>query len=106
MVRLRWNAAKEECGELSADLLSRNPTTDIGSCARAVSGHAAEQRDELAPTDKERHFVPPAGRGQCGGIVSQSLQTRLALRNQPGWLASSQSDLGVLKDLNADPRAI
>ena len=47
---------------MSADLLSRNPTTDISSCASAVSGHAAEQDDELAASDESCHLIPPAGR--------------------------------------------
>jgi len=53
-VGLRVNA-RMRCTDPAADVKLRNPMTGSlpGCCARAASGRAAEQRDEIAPSHAE-----------------------------------------------------
>jgi len=55
----------------SGDALPSNPTTGIATCcARAASGRAAEQRDELAPSHVE--LPAPPSRRAAGRVMAPS----------------------------------
>ena len=44
-----------------------------GCCAGAASGHAAEQRDEVAAPDANCHLIRPAERGGAAPTIAQSV---------------------------------